>query len=157
MKRLHVHVAVEDLAPAVAFYSKLFALAPVKREADYAKWQLDDPCVNFAISQRGADPGVEHLGIEVDTAEALDEVSARLASADAPVFDEGETVCCYARSEKNWITDPAGVPWEVFRTIGESAVYGSDGRRDNALSGGGAARPTPCCAPAEPQAADSCR
>jgi catechol 2,3-dioxygenase-like lactoylglutathione lyase family enzyme len=124
MKRLHVHVAVEDLATSVRFYATLFAAEPAVLKDDYAKWMLDDPRVNFAISARGAAPGVEHLGIQVEDEAGLAEVYERLARADAPVLEEGATACCYARSEKSWITDPAGVPWEVFRTFGDSAVYG---------------------------------
>ncbi len=124
MKRLHVHVAVDDLAQATRFYSTLFAADPAVTKPDYAKWMLDDPRVNFAISARGAKPGVEHLGIQAETDDELREVYARLRSADAPVLAEGATTCCYAQSEKSWVNDPAGVAWEVFHTTGESAVYG---------------------------------
>ncbi len=124
MKRLHVHVAVENLAEATRFYSALFATGPTVEKPDYAKWMLDDPRVNFAISARGAKPGVEHLGIQAETDDELRDVYARLKAADAPVLEEGATTCCYAKSEKSWINDPAGVAWEVFHTTGESAVYG---------------------------------
>ncbi len=124
MKRLHVHIAVDDLARATRFYSTLFAAEPSVTKADYAKWMLDDPRLNLAISQRGAPAGVEHLGIQVEDEAELAEVYQRLGTADAPVLEEGETVCCYARSEKSWVTDPAGVPWEVFLTHGEAATYG---------------------------------
>ncbi|OZB12395.1 MAG: glyoxalase/bleomycin resistance/dioxygenase family protein, partial [Hyphomonas sp. 34-62-18] len=124
MKRLHVHIAVDDLPRSVAFYSTLFAAQPTVLKDDYAKWMLEDPRVNLAISARGAAPGVEHLGIQAETGEELAEVYARLKEADAPVLEEGATVCCYAQSEKSWVNDPAGVPWEVFHTVGESAVYG---------------------------------
>ena len=124
MKRLHVHIAVDDLAQATRFYSTLFAAEPAVSKPDYAKWMLDDPRLNLAISQRGAKPGVEHLGIQVDDDAELAEVYQRLADADAPVFEEGETTCCYASSEKSWISDPAGVPWEVFLTHGDAATYG---------------------------------
>lgn len=124
MKRLHVHIAVDDLSRSVAFYSTLFATQPTVLKDDYAKWMLDDPRVNLAISARGAAPGVEHLGIQAESGEELAEVYARLKAADAPVLEEGATVCCYAKSEKSWVSDPAGVPWEVFHTVGESAVYG---------------------------------
>jgi len=127
MKRLHVHVAVDDLSKSIRFYSTLFAAAPSVLKGDYAKWMLEDPRVNFAISARGAKPGIEHLGIQVEDEAGLTEVYGRLARAEAPVLDEGATTCCYAQSEKSWITDPAGVPWEVFRTFGESAVYGDGG------------------------------
>ncbi len=124
MKRLHVHIAVDDLAQATRFYSTLFAAVPSVSKADYAKWMLDDPRLNLAISQRGAKAGVEHLGIQVEDDTELAEVYQRLAEADAPVFEEGETTCCYANSEKSWISDPAGVPWEVFLTHGDAATYG---------------------------------
>lgn len=124
MKRLHVHIAVDDLARATHFYSTLFAAEPSVSKPDYAKWMLDDPRLNLAISQRGAAAGVEHLGIQAEDEGELAEVYQRLADAGAPVLEEGETVCCYARSEKSWITDPAGVPWEVFLTHGDAAAYG---------------------------------
>lgn len=124
MKRLHVHVAVENLADATRFYSTLFAAEPTVEKSDYAKWMLDDPRVNFAISARGAAPGVEHLGIQAESDEELREVYARLKSADAPVLEEGQTTCCYAQSEKSWVSDPAGISWEVFHTTGDSATYG---------------------------------
>lgn len=124
MKRLHIHIAVDDLSRSVAFYSTLFATQPTVLKDDYAKWMLDDPRVNLAISARGAAAGVEHLGIQAESGEELAEVYARLKAADAPVLEEGATVCCYAKSEKSWVSDPAGVPWEVFHTVGESAVYG---------------------------------
>ncbi|HEV2229025.1 MAG TPA: ArsI/CadI family heavy metal resistance metalloenzyme [Steroidobacteraceae bacterium] len=126
MKRFHVHVAVEDLAASVRFYSELFAAEPVVRKTDYAKWMLEDPRVNFAISQRGAQPGVEHLGIQVEDRSELQQVYARLGRAEGPVLDEGATTCCYAQSEKSWIEDPQGIKWETFLTTGESAVYGTD-------------------------------
>jgi catechol 2,3-dioxygenase-like lactoylglutathione lyase family enzyme len=125
MKRLHVHVSVADLAQSVRFYSALFAAAPTVRKPDYAKWMLDDPRVNFAISARGAAaPGLDHLGIQVETPAELDEVYGRLRDADRPVLEEGATTCCYAQSEKAWIADPQGVAWETFLTVGESTVYG---------------------------------
>ncbi|WP_137390344.1 ArsI/CadI family heavy metal resistance metalloenzyme [Rhodoligotrophos defluvii] len=124
MKRLHVHVSVEDLSQSIRFYSTLFAAEPTVLKPDYAKWMLDDPHVNFAISQRGATAGVEHLGIQVETAEELQEVYVRLKTADRPVLEEGATTCCYHHSEKSWISDPQGVAWETFLTSGESTVYG---------------------------------
>jgi len=126
MKRLHVHVSVRDLDASVRFYSSLFATTPAVRKTDYAKWMLDDPLVNFAISTRGATAGIEHLGIQVADAGELQEVYERLKKADGPVLEEGETVCCYAKSEKSWIEDPQGVRWETFLTTGESTVYGSE-------------------------------
>lgn len=157
MKRLHIHVAVDDLARAIPFYETLFATAPSVVKNDYAKWMLDDPRVNFAISARGAKAGVEHLGIQVEDSEELAEVYGRLERADAPVLEEGETVCCYARSEKSWVTDPAGVPWEVFHTHGEAASYGGGVVAEEArLAVTPTGRPeAACCAPAQPSASAS--
>lgn len=137
MKRFHVHVAVEDLPASVRFYSELFAAEPVVRKPDYAKWMLEDPRVNFAISQRGAHRGIEHLGIQVEDRAELREVYTRLERAEGPVLEEGATTCCYAESEKSWIEDPQGVKWETFLTTGESTVYGHDRSQAEAA----------CCAP----------
>jgi hypothetical protein len=126
MKRMHVHLSVRDLDASVRFYSTLFADGPTVRKSDYAKWMLDDPFVNFAISTRGAPTGVEHFGIQVADADELHEVYERLEKAEAPVLEEGETVCCYAKSEKNWAEDPQGIRWETFLTTGESTTYGSE-------------------------------
>lgn len=145
MKRLHVHVGVADLEQSIGFYSTLFAAEPTVTKPDYAKWMLDDPRVNFAISSGNARNGVEHLGIQVDAADELGEVYRRLEAADRPVIDEGSTTCCYAKSEKSWIADPDGVLWEAFHTHGEATIYG--GTVDL-----GALSPTAaegmCCAPA---------
>jgi catechol 2,3-dioxygenase-like lactoylglutathione lyase family enzyme len=124
MKRLHVHVSVADLAQSIRFYSALFAAEPAVTKPDYAKWMLDDPRVNFAISSHSEAAGLDHLGIQVETPEELQEVYGRLQQADRPVLEEGATTCCYAKSEKAWITDPQGVSWETFLTSGESTVYG---------------------------------
>jgi catechol 2,3-dioxygenase-like lactoylglutathione lyase family enzyme len=126
MKRFHVHIGVDDLAASIRFYSTLFAAQPVVRKPDYAKWMLDDPRVNFAISQGRGSSGIHHLGIQAEDANELAEVYGRLAAAQRPVLDEGATVCCYAKSTKSWITDPQGVAWETFFTNGESAVYGGN-------------------------------
>jgi lactoylglutathione lyase len=123
MKRFHVHLHVEDLDASIAFYSRLFACAPARREADYAKWMIEDPRVNFAISTRGSGSGVDHLGFQVDDPGELDELRARAAAADLATLDEGETTCCYARSSKHWITDPQGVAWEHFHTLGDIPVF----------------------------------
>ncbi len=130
MKRLHVHVAVDDLGRSISFYSAMFAATPTVTKPDYAKWMLEDPRVNFAISARGAPAGVEHLGIQVEDSAELAEVYARLAQADAPVIEEGKTTCCYAKSEKSWITDPQGVVWETFLTEGEATTYGTSATID---------------------------
>ena len=125
MKRLHVHVAVDDLTNSIRFYSTLFGAEPTVTKEDYAKWMLDDPRVNFAISH-GSETrkGIEHLGIQVESTDELSEVYGRLKAADRPVLDEGSTTCCYAKSEKSWISDPDGIVWEAFLTNGESTVYG---------------------------------
>jgi len=124
MKRLHVHMSVEDIAQSVKFYSTLFATGPAVIKPDYAKWMLEDPRVNFAISTHGGKPGLDHLGIQVETADELQDVYGRLQKADRPVLEEGATTCCYAKSEKSWIADPQGVSWETFLTSGTSTVYG---------------------------------
>ncbi|HTW27171.1 MAG TPA: ArsI/CadI family heavy metal resistance metalloenzyme [Acetobacteraceae bacterium] len=126
MKRLHVHVSVEDIPHSVRFYSTLFAAGPAVVKPDYAKWMLDDPRVNFAISTRSGRTGLDHFGIQVETADELHDVYDRLQQADRPVLEEGATVCCYAQSEKAWIADPQGVAWETFLTTGDSTVYGDD-------------------------------
>ena len=117
MKRFHVHAHVEDLKASVAFYSKLFAAQPTRVESDYAKWMIEDPRINFAISTRGGTPGVDHLGFQTDTDEELAELKARAQAADTALLDEGETTCCYARGEKHWVTDPQGIAWEHFHTL----------------------------------------
>ena len=126
MKRLHVHVSVKDLDASVRFYSQLFAAGPTVRKTDYARWMLEDPHVNFAISQRDGRLGVQHFGIQVDDRAELAEVYERLRLAERPVIEQGETTCCYAHSEKSWIDDPQGIQWETFLTTGESSVYGAN-------------------------------
>jgi len=145
MKRLHVHVAVGDLSQSVGFYTALFAAQPTVLKSDYAKWMLDDPRVNFAISTRGREPGLDHLGIQVDSQDELHEVYGRLHQAGGTIIEQGQTACCYARSEKSWIDDPAGISWETFHTTGDSIDYGDGtGEREArvAHSRGGA-----CCVP----------
>jgi catechol 2,3-dioxygenase-like lactoylglutathione lyase family enzyme len=144
MKRLHVHVSVKDLDTSIRFYSQLFAAAPAVRKDDYAKWMLEDPRVNFAISERDGKPGVQHLGIQVEDRTELEEAYTRLQQAEGPVIEEGETTCCYAFSEKSWIDDPQGVQWETFLTTGESTVYGTDEIRSVQEKREAGA---PCCAP----------
>jgi catechol 2,3-dioxygenase-like lactoylglutathione lyase family enzyme len=127
MKRFHVHAHVEDLDASIAFYSRLFGAAPTRTEPDYAKWLLDDPRINFAISTRGGRPGVDHLGIQTDTEAELGELKERARSAGMTLLSEGETSCCYARSEKYWLTDPQGIAWEQFHTLGDIPVFGARG------------------------------
>ena len=141
MKRFHIHVHVDDLAQSVAFYSKLFAAQPTKLEADYAKWMLEDPRINFAISARGGRPGVDHLGFQTDNAEELAELKARAESADMALLDEGATTCCYAKSEKHWITDPQGIAWEHFHSLGDIPVFSEKGKAQ------ASAEAAACCAP----------
>jgi catechol 2,3-dioxygenase-like lactoylglutathione lyase family enzyme len=163
MKRLHVHVSVDDLSKAIGFYSALFAAKPSVVKPDYAKWMLDDPRVNFAISMRGRAVGLDHLGIQVEDQAELHEVYDRLGQAGGTVIEQGATTCCYAQSEKSWIDDPAGIAWETFLTTGESTVYGDgSGERSGeariahassaAPSGGKAGA---CCAPQPAAAKDS--
>ena len=151
MKRLHVHVGVADLDQSIRFYSTLFAAEPTVTKPDYAKWMLDDPRVNFAISAGGhAARGIEHLGIQSESVEELGEVYGRLKAADRPVLDEGRTTCCYAKSEKSWIADPDGIVWEAFFTDGEATAYGDRpalGTLADSLSD------TQCCVPTGVQAA----
>lgn len=124
MMRLHVHVAVNDLLQSISFYSALFAASPAVIKPDYAKWMLDDPRVNFAISTRGQQPGLDHLGIQVESEGELQDVYGRLRNAGGEVVEQGQTSCCYAKSEKSWIDDPAGISWETFLTTGENTDYG---------------------------------
>lgn len=123
MKRFHVHVYVDDIAKSAAFYSKLFAAEPARLEADYAKWMLEDPRINFAISTHGEKPGINHLGLQTDDAGELAELKERAKSADMALLDEGTTSCCYARSDKYWVTDPQGIAWEQFHTLDSIAVF----------------------------------
>jgi hypothetical protein len=150
MKRFHVHVGVADLDQSIGFYSALFAAQPTVVKDDYAKWMLDDPCVNFAISSRpGMTRGIEHVGIEAETPEELADVYAKLNQSGRPVFDEGEAQCCYAKSTKNWVTDPDGVIWEAFHTHGEITSYGNKIDKDAILATAGADKD--CCTPETPQ------
>lgn len=140
MKRFHVHLHVDDIGKSVAFYSRLFAAEPARVEADYAKWMLEDPRVNFAISTRGATPGIDHLGLQTDDAAELVELKERAQAADMALLDEGEATCCYARSEKHWITDPQGIAWEHFHTLDSIPVFSEK----------------PAAAPSEPAASACC-
>jgi hypothetical protein len=143
MKRLHVHVAVDDLSASINFYSTMFAAEPTVAKDDYAKWMLDDPRINFAISARGAAPGLNHLGVQVESAEELAEMSGRLQKLEADVIEEMGTACCYAKSDKYWTTDPTGIAWETYHTLDSIPVFGA--------SEEGAARAVGCCVP-EPAA-----
>jgi catechol 2,3-dioxygenase-like lactoylglutathione lyase family enzyme len=121
--RFHVHTHVENLQASIAFYSRMFGAQPTRTETDYAKWHLENPRLNFAISTRGTKAGIDHLGFQADTEEELVELKARAEAADRPVLDEGATSCCYARSAKHWVTDPQGIAWEHFQTLGDIPVF----------------------------------
>ena len=152
MKRFHLHVGVTDIDQSVAFYSQLFGAEPSVVKPDYAKWMLEDPRINFAISMRdGAVKGIEHVGLQVENAEELAEVYGRLKAADRPVLEEGATTCCYAQSQKSWIADPDGVVWEAFLTEGTSTVYG--GSPDLEQLANADAATGACCVPQMPAAA----
>ena len=148
MKRFHVHVHVDDLAKNIAFYSAMFGQQPARTEADYAKWMLADPPVNFAISTRGTSPGVDHLGIQVESQEELANLKANAVQASMALLDEGETTCCYSRSEKYWLTDPQGIAWEQFHTLSDIPVFGVDrGQAAVAPAAATVATAGACCTP----------
>jgi catechol 2,3-dioxygenase-like lactoylglutathione lyase family enzyme len=142
MKRLHVHVAVHDLKQSIRFYSALFAAQPAVEKGDYAKWMLEDPRVNFAISTRGRKAGLDHLGIQAENGEELEEIGARLAQADVSVLPQKGASCCYARSDKYWTVDPQGIAWESFHTLDSVPVYGADARAPDAQT----KEQSACCA-----------
>lgn len=146
MKRFHVHIAVNNLADSISFYTRLFGQAPVKVQSDYAKWMLNDPRVNFAISARGHATGVNHFGFQTDSAEELQSLKQLAESAsDGRIMDQGETACCYAKSEKHWTVDPQGLAWEHFQTMSEVQEFGTDSA---SLSGA-------CCIPVRPSEQDA--
>lgn len=126
MKRLHIHVAVEDLAQSVRFYSALFGAEPTKLKADYAKWMVEDPRVNFAISARGAKAGIDHLGIQTDNESELNLLRDQMSAANISTHSDGETTCCYAKSEESWVEDPNGIAWEAYHTMEDAQMF-SDG------------------------------
>jgi len=154
MKRFHVHLGVPDLAASVRFYSDLFGMPPTVAKPDYAKWMLDDPRVNFAISQRAARTGLNHLGLQADSAEELAGIRAHFAAADhASMVDENEVNCCYAKSNKHWVRDPQGIAWEAFHSLGTVPFFGDDsaeaGTAETACCADAQASAAPCCAPAK--------
>ena len=155
MKRFHVHLGVPDLPASIRFYSGLFGMAPAVQKDDYAKWMLDDPRVNFAISQRGSRIGVNHLGLQADSAEELADLRTHFAAADgATMVDEASVSCCYARSDKHWVRDPQGIAWEAFHSLGTVPLFDGDAEVAAApascgtLAGDNAGAATGCCAPA---------
>jgi catechol 2,3-dioxygenase-like lactoylglutathione lyase family enzyme len=157
MKRFHVHVGVADLDQSIRFYSRLFGAEPSVRKLDYAKWMIDDPRLNFAISSRGGPQGVNHLGLQVDDATELVDLREHFAAADAAsVVDQPGANCCYAKSDKHWVTDPQGIPWEGYHTLDSIRFFSSDAPSEAAVPSGGccSAEPAPvsanataCCAP----------
>jgi catechol 2,3-dioxygenase-like lactoylglutathione lyase family enzyme len=164
MKRFHVHVSVSDMDQSIGFYSTLFGAPPTVHKDDYAKWMLDDPRINFAISKRAHVSGVNHLGFQVDDATELDAFHERLAQADKNLIRESGTTCCYAKSDKYWVTDPQGVAWETFHTLGSAPVYGDDTIMAPVQIEAGAccvplaktAAADPCCVPAAPAIHGGC-
>ena len=142
MKRLHVHVAVDSLVDSIKFYSGMFAAEPTVVKPDYAKWMLDDPRVNFAISQRGLDAGLNHLGIQVESAAELAEMQGRLSALQSPLVEQAEASCCYAKSDKYWVNDPSGIAWETFHTLDSIPVYGHDAASEKASE-----QTNACCVP----------
>lgn len=148
MKRFHVHIAVDDLDANVRFYSTVFGMAPSVRKPDYAKWMVEDPRINFAISARGARPGVDHLGVQVDSEAELQALRAQVADASIAAQDQPGAQCCYARSDKYWITDPQGIAWETYHTLAQAEIFGHDAAPATAMP---AAESAACCAP-RPQA-----
>lgn len=136
MKRLHLHIGVSDLEQGVRFYSALFGSEPVKLKEDYAKWMPDDPCVSLAISTRVGSRGIDHLGVQAETEQELQDLRTRLQDADMAAYNEGDAVCCYARSDKTWVDDPAGMPWEVYRTMADAQLFNGEQKTD-----------APCCTP----------
>jgi hypothetical protein len=151
MKRMHVHVSVDDLAHSIRFYETLFGSGPTVVKDDYAKWMLDDPRVNFAISKRGRAAGLDHLGIQVESGEELVEIRDRLVAAGDTPRDQSAAVCCYAESDKAWVNDPSGVRWETFYTFGAAPIYGFD-----EADVGDAAPKAACCGPAAETTKPAC-
>jgi catechol 2,3-dioxygenase-like lactoylglutathione lyase family enzyme len=157
MKRFHVHLHVQDLQASLAFYTRLFGASPARVEVDYAKWMLEDPRLNFAISTRGSQPGLDHLGFQVDSADELAGMRAAAERAEMSTLDEGETTCCYARSEKHWITDPQGVAWEHFHTLADIPVFQEASPAAAGACCAPAAKPTTaCCTPVVAASASCC-
>lgn len=146
MNRLHIHIAVKDLSESVAFYSTIFGSTPSVEKTDYAKWDLTDPAVNFAISNRGKKPGINHLGIEVDSDNELSKIAQRLDAAEIKSSSQEGTSCCYSHSNKHWVLDPQGISWESFHSLGNSPVYGEDNGNDSESSA--------CCIPLSLDEAD---
>jgi catechol-2,3-dioxygenase len=146
MKRLHIHLAVTDLTKSISFYNALFGSEPTKQKEDYAKWQLDDPRINFAISTRADTKGVDHLGIQVDNKDELEALRAQMSAANISTHSDGETTCCYAKSEKSWIADPDGTAWEAYHTMADAQLF----------SGENTASSNSCCLPKDKPETSAC-
>jgi catechol 2,3-dioxygenase-like lactoylglutathione lyase family enzyme len=148
MKRFHVNLSVENLTESIRFYTALFEAEPLVRKDDYAKWMLDDPRINFAISEHGGRIGLNHLGVQVDSAEELTAMRAQLTRSDQALVEQTGVACCYANSDKYWVTDPTGIAWETFHTLNTTPIYGAD--IDVAV------KSSMCCAPLKATASESC-
>jgi len=142
MKRMHIHISVEDLSKSINFYNTVFGTSPTVQKDDYAKWMLDDPTVNFAISQRGTNTGLDHLGIQTDSDDGLTEIKTRLENADMDMLSQEGTTCCYAKSDKHWVQDPSGIAWETYHTLGSAPTF-------NDAEEGSEAAESACCAPTQ--------
>lgn len=150
MKRMHINVGVENIEQSIKFYNALFGAEPAKTKSDYAKWMLEDPRINFAISSRTTTKGVDHLGLQVEEDGELEELRERLRDADMSLFDEGEAVCCYARSEKSWAKDPSGVTWEAFKTMDDVQLFSeTDSAQAHSCCAPESRPKSDCCAPSE--------
>ena len=141
MKRMHLHVSVDDLSKSITFYNTLFGVPPTVEKPDYAKWMLNDPLVNFAISQRGAKAGLDHVGIQVENDEELAEIKSRLDAADMSILTQEGTTCCYAKSDKHWVQDPSGIAWETYHTLDSAPTFNDESQQNDSA----------CCAPAAQQ------
>jgi catechol 2,3-dioxygenase-like lactoylglutathione lyase family enzyme len=167
MKRFHVHVAVNELAESVRFYSAIFGASPTVQKEDYAKWMLADPRINFAISKRGSRPGVDHLGFQVEDDSELRDMRTRLEAADRALVEQADQPCCYAKSDKYWVTDPQGIAWETFHTLVSIPVFGEDTKLASTASAccvpvsqvtrAGTTETAACCGPTRTERAASSR
>lgn len=146
MKRVHIHISVENLEKSVGFYSDLFGAEPTKLKTDYAKWMLDDPRINFAISTRGEKKGLDHMGIQVDSGEELSEIIQRLERAERRIFDQGVTECCYSKSNKAWVEDPNGIAWEAYENMGDVEIFSLKSSHSEGA----------CCAPKKAEKSSCC-
>jgi len=147
MARMHIHISVDDLDRSIGFYSTIFGTKPTTQKTDYAKWLLDNPSINFAISSRGFKPGIEHIGIQAENEDEMSDIRSRLEQGEIETFDDGQTVCCYAESDKSWIRDPSGIPWETYFTMKEAQFFSE---HDTEPSG------SSCCSPDSVKVKNDC-